>query len=43
MAGHQLDFFGRELVGHGPRLLRIAGIVAQVQHKLLTENATGLV
>ena len=43
MAGHQLDLLGRELVGHRHRLLRIAGVVADIQHKLLTQHAAGLV
>ena len=43
MAGHQLHALGGELVGDGNRLLRIAGVVADIQHELLAQHAAGLV
>ena len=43
MPGDQLDALADHLVGDRHRLLRIAGIVADLQHQLLAEHAAGLV
>ena len=41
MPGDEHHALGDELVGDGDRLLRIAGIVADLEHELLAENAAG--
>ena len=43
MTGHQLDALGGKLVGDRHRLLRVAGIVADIQHELLAQHPAGLV
>ena len=43
MAGDQLDLLGGHLIGDRYRLFRIAGVVADFQRQLLTEDAAGLV
>src|SRR5690606_32322171 len=39
VADHEIDLVGDELVGDGYRLLRVAGVVAELQHQLFAEHA----
>ena len=41
MPGDEGDALAGELVGDRDRLLRIAGVVADFEHELLTEHAAG--
>ncbi len=41
VADNQRHFLGRQLIGNGHRLARIAGVVAHLQHQLAAKHAAG--